>query len=119
MTNPTPRRNLPLWILTGLLALIFVMTGSSKVGSVPPSPANFARWGFSPAFMFLIGAVEIVGAVGLLFRRTAFLASLLLIATMIGALKTGIAYHEALHIILPSVLLILLGAVAYMRRPNA
>jgi putative oxidoreductase len=105
-----------LWVLTGVVALTFIVTGASKIFAVPPSPENFARWGFSMNFMRLIGAVEVLGALALVLPRTSFLAALLLSANMLGALRTGIAFREPLHIVLPAVLLILLGLIAWARR---
>ena len=105
-----------LWGVSGLLALMFVVTGGSKLAAVPPSPENFARWGYSTTFMYGIGAVEVLGAIGLLVRRVAPFAAIGLLATMLGALETGVAHHEALHIALPLVLIGLLGVVIYGRR---
>jgi len=66
--------------------------------------------------MYLIGAVELVGGIALLVPRISVFPALVLVATMFGALRTGIAYGELLHIALPLVLLILLGVVVYARR---
>jgi uncharacterized membrane protein YphA (DoxX/SURF4 family) len=104
------------WAVIGLVALTFIVTGASKLLAVPPSPENFQRWGFSMNFMRLIGIVEVAGAIALIVPRTSFVAALLLIADMLGALRTGVAYREALHIVLPSVLLILLAMIAWARR---
>ena len=115
----TPKTKvLAIRIITGLVALTFVVTGVSKLASVSPSPENFARWGFSTHFMYLIGTAEVVGAIGLVIPVTASLAALGLVATMLGALKTGIEFREAEHIILPLVLTILLVIIAYARRAS-
>jgi uncharacterized membrane protein YphA (DoxX/SURF4 family) len=103
-------------VVSALLALTFVVTGVSKVAAVPPSPDNFARWGFSPGFMVGVGVVEIVGAVGLLVPRTAPFAAIVLLLTMGGALRTGLVHHETLHIALPAILGALLAYVIYARR---
>ena len=103
-------------VLTALLALTFVLTGGSKLASVAPSPENFARWGFSMTFMYAIGAIEVVGGLALLVPRLSPFAALLLAGTMLGAVRTGVVFHEALHIALPLVLLGLLGVVIYQRR---
>jgi|GEM_PF-1280675 len=107
-----------LWfrILVGVLALTFVLTGGSKLASVPPSPENFIRWGFSMHFMYLIGAVEVLGGLALLLRPTTFFAAIILSGTMLGAIRTGIVFHETMHILLPAVLLILLAVVILRRR---
>jgi uncharacterized membrane protein YphA (DoxX/SURF4 family) len=108
----------PRWLLavTALVALTFAVTGSSKLADVAPSPENFARWGYSMTFMHVIGAVEIAGAVGLLLPRLSPFAALGLIATMIGAARTGIVYGEPFHIVVPVVLIALLALIVYGRR---
>jgi uncharacterized membrane protein YphA (DoxX/SURF4 family) len=109
------KRTILLWAVSGVLAALFLTTGGSKLGAVPPSPENFARWGLSPTFMYCVGSVEVACAIGLLVPRAAPLAALILIATMLGALKTGIVFREPLHVALPLVLIILLGFVARER----
>ena len=116
MATEWKRKAVALHVLVGLLALTFLMTGISKLASVPPSPENFARWGFSPSFRFAIGAIEVLGAVGLLVPRLSTLAAVGLIVTMLGALRTGAVYGEALHVALPLVLIGLLSIAAVARR---
>jgi uncharacterized membrane protein YphA (DoxX/SURF4 family) len=105
-----------LWILIALLALTFATTGVSKLAGVSPSPENFARWGYSMTFMRVIGAVELIGAIGLVVPRSSPFAAAGLIVPMIGALRTGIAFGEPLHIALPLVLITLLVVVVVSRR---
>jgi putative oxidoreductase len=103
-------------LLAGLLALTFLTTGVSKLASIPPSPENFARWGYSPSFMLAIGAVEVLGGVALLVPRVSAVAAAALLVTMLGALRTGIVHGEPLHVALPLVLVVLLSILAYARR---
>jgi uncharacterized membrane protein YphA (DoxX/SURF4 family) len=108
-------------LLRGLLVAMFLTTGISKVAAIPPSPENFARWGLPLSVMYAVGAMEIVGAVGLLIPRVAPFAALVLMATMVGALRTGLVYREMLHIILPIALLGLLALslfVEHGRKPR-
>jgi uncharacterized membrane protein YphA (DoxX/SURF4 family) len=108
-------KTIAIWVVSGLLALTFLLTGFGKLAGMPPSPENFARWGYSTTFMRLIGAVEVAGGAALLVPRVAPLAALLLGATMLGAIKTGVVFHEPLHIALPAVLLVLLGVIVWGR----
>src|SRR5258706_9314640 len=98
MSGESKSKIVAIWIVTGLLALTFLMTGVSKLAAIPPSPENFARWGLPPIVMYLIGTAEVLGAIGLLVPRLAPLAAIGLIATMLGALRTRIVFHEMLHI---------------------
>lgn len=104
------------WILSLVVGLTFVITGSSKVLGIEPSPSNFARWGFTPAFRCFIGLAEVLGGIGLLVRPVAQLAAVGLIVTMLGAVRTGVIFHEAMHVALPLVLIVLLAALLYGRR---
>jgi uncharacterized membrane protein YphA (DoxX/SURF4 family) len=115
---PTDSRSRPIasWVLSGFLALMFIVTGASKLADVPPSPQNFARWGYSTAFMHAVGAVEVLCGIGLLVPRLAPIAALVLLGIMAGALKTGVVHREVLHIALPLVLVGLLLGVVYLRR---
>lgn len=113
--EPKPSEK-PLWAITLLVAVTFVLTGIGKLASMPPSPENFARWGLSMQMMYAIGALEVLGGLGLLLPRTATLAALGLAATMVGAVRTGVVFHETMHIVLPAVLIVLLLVIAYARR---
>ena len=115
MLTPMDRRKTGLWIVTGLVALTFLATGAGKLAAIPPSPENFTRWNLSMNFMRLVGAAEIAGGLGLLVPRLAPLAALGLGAILVGALRTGIVFHETLHVLLPSVLLVLLAIIAWGR----
>jgi uncharacterized membrane protein YphA (DoxX/SURF4 family) len=116
MTAPPEKTPRWLVVLTALVALTFAVTGSSKLANVAPSPENFARWGYSMTFMHLIGGVEIAGALGLLLPRLSPFAALGLIATMIGAARTGIVNSEPFHVVVPIVLIALLAMIVYGRR---
>jgi uncharacterized membrane protein YphA (DoxX/SURF4 family) len=104
-----------MWVLTVLLALLFVVTGTSKILEIKPSPENFARWQLSMNFMHIIGGLEVLGGLGLLIRRLAPLAAVGLILLMAGAVRTGVTFHEPGHIYGPSALIVLLGVVIWLR----
>ena len=114
--NTNAPRNLPLTIAIALLALTFAITGFGKIAGMPPSPENFTRWGLPPSVMIAVGTLELLCGIALLIPRVSPLANLVLIALMLGALRTGIVFREALHIVLPLALLAALSWVAYVRR---
>jgi uncharacterized membrane protein YphA (DoxX/SURF4 family) len=103
-------------ILLGFLTLMFLVTCVSKLAGISPSPENFTRWGLSLTMMRLIGALEVTGAIGLQIPRLSRAAAIGLIALMFGAIRTGILFHEPLHIFLPLALIILLAIAAGWRR---
>jgi uncharacterized membrane protein YphA (DoxX/SURF4 family) len=105
--------------LTAVLALVFVVTGASKLLGVPPSPENFTRWQLSMTVMRAVGALEVLGALGLLVGRALPLAAVGLILLMLGALRTGIVFHELMHVVLPGILVGLLALLLVLQRKQA
>jgi len=103
-------------LVTVLLALTFLVTGGSKVLAVPPSPENFERWQLPMAFMYAVGTVEVVAGLALLVRPVAPYAAGVLVLVMLGAIRTGIVYREALHVVLPAVLIAMLAFTIRERR---
>ncbi|MFD0856124.1 DoxX family protein [Actinomadura adrarensis] len=80
--------NITLWIITGLLTAVYLFSGFGKL-FVPQEKmaqmANAARWvlDFKPGTLKAIGALEILGAVGLI------LPALLGIAPVLVPLAAG------------------------------
>lgn len=112
--SPTQRRIV--WGVRILLALAFGAAGIAKLAGVPQMVQVFDAIGIGQWFRILTGAVEVVGAALLLVPATGFFGSLLLTATMIGAVAT--------HLVLiggspaPALVLGLLSAfVAWRQRP--
>jgi hypothetical protein len=112
--------NVALWILQGLLAALFVFAGGMKL--VVPldqlrGPVEFPGW-----FLRFIGAAELLGGLGLvlpgLFRiRPALtpLAAAGLVIIMIGATGVGLAAGDPMTALIPAVVGVLLGVVAWGR----
>ena len=91
-TTPTRRRALSvaLWALQGLLALMFAMAGLAKVFGDPAMVQMFAAIGIGQWFRYVVGALELAGAVGVLIPRLSGLAALGLICLMFGAAITNV-----------------------------
>ena len=78
----------------------------------------FARLGAGQWIRYLTGALEVLGAVGLLFPRATFYGAVLLATMMVGAIVPHLALLGGNPT--PAVVLFLItGTVAYMRRPKA
>lgn len=107
-----------LWGLQVLLALLFLAAGIPKLAGNPNWIARFARYGYPDNFYRLVGVVEVLGALALLIPRTAAYSAAVLIVVMIGATITHALHSEAFRVPITLVLAILLGIVAYARRPN-
>ena len=108
--------NVTCWILQGLAAFAFLAAGGSKLASAPPMVEMFAKLGAGQWFRYLTGALEVIGAVALLVPRAAFYGAVLLATVMVGAIVTHLAVLGGSPI--PAVvLLVIVGTVAYLRRP--
>ncbi len=113
-----------LWILQGLLALVFLVTGAIKI--VLPKNRLVAQMGWvenvSQPVVRLIGAIEILGAVGLILPSLTGimpwltpLAAAGLASTMVGASLTHYRRNELSKIGLTAILLVMTVFVAVGR----
>jgi putative oxidoreductase len=106
-----------LWILQVLLAVVFAMAGLSKVFGDPAMVEMFATIGVGQWFRYLVGVLEIAGAVGVLVPRFSGLAAMGLACLMAGATLTNLFVLGASP--LPTVgLLVASALVAWGRRPK-
>ena len=108
-------KTIALWIVSVLLAAIFLLAGGPKLLFLEKVKPMFVQYGYPAWFAGLIGSSEVLGAIGLLIPRLAGLAATGLSIIMIGATYTHVSHQEYTHAITPLVLLVLLIAVAYLR----
>jgi NAD(P)-dependent dehydrogenase (short-subunit alcohol dehydrogenase family) len=118
--------NLTLWIIAGLLAAVFLVAGASKL-FIPQeklAKAPGAGWvlDFSAGFVKALGAVEILGAVGLILPALLDIAPILvplaavgLALDMAGATIVEFRRHEFKHALGNLIYLALAAFVAWGR----
>jgi DoxX-like family len=62
--------NIALWIVAGVLGAVFLLAGSTKLfiprEKLAAAPGGGWVWDFSPAFIKSLGAIEILGVIGLI-----------------------------------------------------
>ncbi len=113
-----------LWVVQGLLAVAFLGAGATKLSQPKEKLAKNMAWveDFSPGTVRLIGALEVVGAIGLVLPALTGilpwltpLAALGLVLTMIGAALTHLRRTEYGNIAVNAVLLVLAAFVVYGR----
>ncbi|MGW8970657.1 DoxX family protein [Streptomyces platensis] len=117
--------NITLWIITSVLALAFLAAGLMKISQPREKlAASGMAWAedFSPGSVRAIGAVEALGALGLILPAAlgiapalAAWAALGLAATMLGAAAVHLRRKEAKAIPVNLVLLLLAAVVAWGR----
>jgi uncharacterized membrane protein YphA (DoxX/SURF4 family) len=119
--------NLTLWIVAGLLAVVYLISGGGKlimpkekIAALSPS----ARWveDFSAGSVKAIGVLEVLAAVGLALPAALDIAPVLvplaalgLVLLMVGAVITRLRRHEAKAMVADLVYLALAGFVAWGR----
>ena len=107
-------------VLQGLLAVIFFMSGGTKLLGTKMQIDNFNHYGYPQRFRLVTGAVEVTGAaamvVGVWVSAVAIGAGFWLGATMIGAFYTDLFRVGSLgRAAAPAVLLALALAVVALR----
>jgi putative oxidoreductase len=103
--------SIALWALQALLAIMFAMAGLAKVFGDPAMVEMFATIGVGQWFRYVVGTLEIAGAVGMLIPQLSGLAALGLVCLMVGASLTNVLVLGASPL-LPLVLLALSALVA-------
>lgn len=82
--------NIALWILQAALAFQFAGAGMVKLTGSPEMVDMFATIGAGQWLRYLVGVLEVAGAVGLLVPALSGLAALGLAALMVGAAATSL-----------------------------
>ncbi len=113
-------KTIALWIVSVLLAVMFMMSGGMKLINPAQASGMFVNYGYPAWFALIIGAVGVLGGVLLLIPRVAFYEAGALAVVMAGATFTHLkTAGEAPRAIVPLVLLVLSIVVALARRPQA
>jgi hypothetical protein len=80
--------NLALWIVAGILAAVFVLAGSAKLlvprEKLGTAPGGGWVWDFSPAFVKILGGLEIIGVLGLILPAALGIARVLVPLAALG-----------------------------------
>lgn len=124
MTAPAETRgravNITLWVLQVLLAAFFAFAGINKLFSHQQEMVdNFAKFGLGVGFQYFVGAIELVGAIGLLIPRLSGLAAIWLAGIMVGAALTHVFVLPPVYLAVgPVVLAIVFGLIAWGRWPQ-
>lgn len=97
--------------LKALLAAVFLVSGAAKLLGFPSDANDIFLWlSLSQRLVPLTGALEVLGAIGLLFPRTVVLAATGLTAVMVGAVLSH-AVLLGTSAAFPATLLLMLAAL--------
>jgi putative oxidoreductase len=115
-TTTGRRAHVALWVLQVLAALVFVTASLPKLAASEQAVQGFADIGFGVTGMYVIGVLELLGAIGLLVPRLCGLAGAALVALMVGAvLVTWLTLGPAM-VAMPGVTLVVVAVIAWGRR---
>jgi uncharacterized membrane protein YphA (DoxX/SURF4 family) len=108
--------NITLWGLQVVTAAVFVMAAISKVSADPQAVAGFNAMGLGVAGMYIIGTLEITGAIALLIPLLSGLAGFAFVGLMIGAVFTTLVMFGPQLVVFPAAVLVLAAIIAWGRR---
>lgn len=104
-------------ILQIILGIFFIMTGSKILSGA--MKADFSRLGYPPIFNQITGTFELLGGlamlIGIFYGMFAFLASILLGATMLaGALSLVFLGNDPIKKAMPAIVLLILNLIIFI-----
>jgi len=103
------------WTLSILLAFAFLGAGLAKVTAQPMMVQEFSLFGYPQWFMYVTGALELLGAILVLIPRTASIGAGVVVCIMIGALFSHLTHGQAGMVVGPLVLLLMAIALGWLR----
>ena len=117
LTPPRPAVNRTLWVVQVLVAVQFAAGGLLKVTGDGAMVDLFDEIGAGQWLRYVVGTLEISGAIGLLIPRLCGLAALGLAALMAGAIVTNLFIIEE-DVLIPIVILLMSALIARGRWPQ-
>ncbi|WP_017541446.1 DoxX family protein [Nocardiopsis halophila] len=104
------------WLLQVLGFAVFILMGIGKLAGWEDFAQTFEEIGAGQWLRYFVGVAEVAGAVGLLIPRLSGLAASGLTLVVAGAAVTHLAVLRDSGWALPVVLIVLMGALAWIRR---
>ncbi len=111
-------RNAGLWTLQVLLAAVYAFSAFGKLTADPQNVAGFAAMGLGNTGMYVIGALELAGAIAMFVPRLTGLAALCFVALMTGAVIITWAIGGGALVAIPATVGAVAAVVAWGRRDS-
>jgi uncharacterized membrane protein YphA (DoxX/SURF4 family) len=118
MVAQTSRSRAATWAVSGLLAVLYLFAGGTKLAGIPLHVEHFAQWGYPDWFRLVVGAWEALFGVLLLVPALAWYAAGALALDMLGAVYTEAFRGDPPRALVPLVLLAMLLVLARVRAPG-
>src|SRR5687767_13033729 len=120
MTKGRIAKEVALWIITLLLALVCLRSGLMKMPGVPGVQfwiQDFARWGYPEWFRVLFGIAELISLALLFVPRFAAYGAGIFATVMLGAIATHTMNGETGRVPFNFLLLALSLVIVFFRAP--
>jgi uncharacterized membrane protein YphA (DoxX/SURF4 family) len=118
--RPTTVRiaNVGLWTLQVLLAAVYAFSAFGKLTAEAQNVAGFEAMGLGATGMYIIGALELAGAIAMFVPRLTGLAATCFVALMTGAVIITLAIGGGALAAIPATVGVLAAVVAWGRRDS-
>jgi uncharacterized membrane protein YphA (DoxX/SURF4 family) len=119
-TRPTTARvaNVGLWTLQVLLAAVYAFSAAGKLSAEAQNVAGFQAMGLGNTGMYIIGALELAGAIAMFVPRLTGLAAACFVALMTGAVILTLAIGGGALAAMPATVGVVAAVVAWGRRES-
>jgi uncharacterized membrane protein YphA (DoxX/SURF4 family) len=119
-TAPTTSRltNAGLWVLQVLLAAVYAFSAFGKLTANAQNVEGFEAMGLGTTGMYIIGALELAGAIAMFVPILTGLAALCFVALMIGAVVITWAIGGGALVAIPATVGVVAAVVAWGRRDS-
>ena len=116
-SRPTSRAaGAGLWTLQVLLAAVYAFSAYGKLTAEAQNVAGFAAMGLGNTGMYVIGALELAGAIAMFVPALTGLAAACFVALMVGAVALTWAIGGGALVAIPATVGVVAAVVAWGRR---
>jgi uncharacterized membrane protein YphA (DoxX/SURF4 family) len=110
--------NVGLWTLQVLLAAVYALSAFGKLSAEAQNVAGFQAMGLGNTGMYIIGSLELAGAIAMFIPRLTGLAALCFVALMTGAVIMTLAIGGGALAAIPATVGVVAAVVAWGRRDS-
>ncbi len=108
-------RRITTWVVSGMLAVLYLFAGGTKLAGMPMHVEHFAQWGYPDWFRLFVGMWEVGFGLLLLVPRVASYAAGALALAMLGAIYTELFRGGPTQAVVPLLLFGILVMLLWLR----
>ena len=112
------RTNVTLWVLQVLLAAVYAFSAFGKLTADAQNVEGFEAMGLGTTGMYIIGELELAGAIAMFVPILTGLAAACFVALMIGAVIITWAIGGGALVVIPATVGVVAAVVAWGRRDS-